>query len=422
MTANTFNPTPHGKPQFMTPAGKTWVANLLELIFGDAKPHGAQEAYRDTPLPRPDSEPMPPFNSDSSEAFRSALMDATTKFANRHVRMLNQINPRNVYSVHEVNIEFTGAPDQFIADIADWPNDVCNECVKLIMEEAPGAKELLTLQDYFGTTIVTDIKLVKGKVVQPLVSYSGSRFEIKFAFDGRVIQLPETVPQPAAPAPISTPFAIDPSIAPAPIRSPVPQAWPDDLPVKLLDEEKPGFHFVSSGTQQDYPAWEDTGATVLRNQMKHTHHDSNGTQLRDPETPVAQTTLNLRLRSGDTQVLLPLREDGFPYTIGRHASFKGYSVRSKDESAEQAKQLLLDAEGPGFASFASREHLVLHSFDASTQQFRVSCIQHKNGTFFRAAPLQSHFLLRLPDMKNGEWLKLGGTSGDGILEVRIEAV
>ena len=35
--------------------------------------------------------------------------------------------------------------------------------------------------------------------------------------------------------------------------------------------------------------------------------------------------------------------------------------------------------------------------------------------------MQRHFLLPLEHMAAGEWLKLGGTSGDGILEIRIEA-
>lgn len=421
MTTNAFDRAPrHNLPQFTNPAAKTWVANFLELIFGDARPQEVQEPTQVTPMPIPDSEPMPPFNSDSSEAFRNALMDATTKFANRNVRMLNSINPRNVYSVREVNIEFTGAPDQFIADIGDWPNDVLNECVKLIMEAAPSAKELLTLQNYYGSTIVPDIKLVKGKVVQPLVSYSGSRFEIKFAFDGSVIQLPEPAP---APQP-SVPTAAMPVIAPAHIVQPATttQFWPAELPVKLLDEENQPTPFVSPSVQQGYQAWEDTGGTVLRPAMKLPQYNSGETQLRSFQPPAAQNTLNLRLRSGTTQILLPLLEDGFPYTIGRHASMQGYSVRAKDQPAAQADQLLLEAEGSDFLSFVSREHMVLHNYDASAKKFQVSCVQNKNGTYFRASPQQNHFLLRLSDLENGEWLKLGGPSGDGILELRIEAV
>lgn len=397
MTSNTFQHAPQNMPNFMTPAAKTWVASLLDLIFGDTKPYEAQEPQQESPMPQPRPEPMPPINSDSSEAFRNALMDATTKFANRHVGMLNQINPRNVFSVREVNIEFTGAPDQFVADITDWPADVRNECIKLIMEAAPGAKELITLQDYFGSTIVTDIKLVKGKVVQPLVSYSGSRFEIKFAFDGSVTQRPAPAPQVA--------------IVPAPVVQPVPHALAPAA--ATLQPES----FTALDDDLD-----DSKCTRLRT-LGHDFEidDSGETPLAGPDhghsfspPPIA----TLRLRSLDSEVTVPLMKADFPYTIGRHETFKGYSVQGHSASA---LTLLQDVEPAGFSSFVSRGHIVLDSYDEFNKQFRVITSKGKNGSFFKAATMPTHFLLPLAAMATGEFIKLGGTSGDGILELRIEA-
>ncbi len=399
MTAKTYERDSHNMPHFSNPAAKTWVASLLEVIFGADTAYETRTQDASSPPP-PFTEPLPPINSDSGEAFRSALMDATTKFANRHVKTLNRLNPLNVFSVREVYIEFSGAPDQFVADITDWPSEVRNECVKLIIEDAPGAKELLTLQDYFGSTIVTDIKLVKGKVVVPLVSYAGSRFEIKLAFDGGFTQRPTTKPV-ASPVSVATPAA--------------PVVTPQSMPFKVLDED---FDDVTVGTALREP------------EDEFDFPDSSGTPLAVPNTdqglrcaPIA----TLRLRSLDLDVTVPLMKADFPYTIGRHNSFKGYCVQSRSETTEdlsdiRAAQMLGELEPSGFVSFVSRGHIVLDSYDELNQQFRVITRKGKNGTFFRAATMPTHFLLPLSEMAKGEWLKLGGTSGDGILELRIEAV
>jgi len=147
----------------------------------------------------------------------------------------------------------------------------------------------------------------------------------------------------------------------------------------------------------------DVGATPLRVVAK------------DKPTAVAQ----LRLRSLQGEAVMPLLADNFPYSIGRHANRCGYAIKGQRDAAPA--QVLADNEPKGFVSFASRDHLMLESYNSTTREF---CVTNKglNGTFFRRTPMPKRFLLPLEKMAHGEWLKLGGTDGDAILDLRIEPV
>ncbi len=330
------------------------------------------------------------------ENFFNALTEATTLFAKRHVELVAQEDPSTVYKVREVKIECKDAPAQFHRDVLSLPALVRNRVVKSRMQKAPGS-EYLMLNDFFGSTIGADITLVEGQVVQTLVSYSGSRFVLKFAFEGDYVTRLDLPNAPPASAP-ATSSALPPS------ATSEPQA---NTPVTSFDETELHIPSPRETMLRTYPDEQDLNA-------------GRETQLRPQAVAMIQPVANLRLRSLESELLLPLIENDFPYTIGRHPSFKGYCVRGRHE--HQANQVLHEAEGVGFSSFVSREHLMLHSFDSSIKQFQVSTTRGKNGTFFRASAMPTHFLLPLSEMAKGEWLKLGGTSGDGILELRIEAV
>jgi len=372
---------------------------FMDRIFGNSR--SQVPVCRTEPLTAP-KDPIvkvsPPLEGNFwVESFFNALTEATTLFAKRHVELVAQEDPSTVYKVREVKIECKDAPAQFHRDVLSLPALVRNRVVKSRMQKAPGA-EYLMLNDFFGSTIAADVTLLEGQVVQTMVSYSGSRFILKFAFEGDYvtrIDVPITPPQVVAPA---TPSTTPPSAAPE-LQSKLPDAFGDEI---KLDPSYPRETVLRAFTTE--PAM-------------NSHRE---TQLRPKVAATVQPVANIRLRSIENELVLPLMEDEFPYTIGRHHSFKGYSVRGQHD--HHASQVLHEAEGVGYSSFVSREHLVLHSFDASTKQFQVSTTKGKNGTFFRAATMPTHFLLPLSEMAKGEWLKLGGASGDGILELRIEAV
>lgn len=398
MTANTFaNDT--NLPSFMhtPPLAKTRVSSLLAWLMGDAPAHPAQDPNANEPtLLKPDDvlvePPQPPDGNFWVESFFNALTEATTLFAKRHVALLHNEDPSIVYSVREVKIQCQGAPAQFLRDVASLPQNVRNGVIKSRMHKAAGAQELLALDNFYGSTLVTDISMVEGQVVQTLVSYSGCRFALKFAFEGDYLTRP--VPAPAS-------FA-----APATITAP---ATPPAASEASEASEATVFYDSAdhcTRLRSDHPA-DRSGAMA------------DGTVLRTDQAPTTQPIATLRLRSLDAEFSMPLLEGDFPFTIGRHASFKGYSVRS--HKAAQCTQILLAAEPANFASFVSREHLVLHGYDSHTRQFRVMTVQGRNGSHFKNAPANGPFLLPLADMES-HWLKLGGNSGDGILEIKIEAV
>lgn len=358
---------------------------FLDWLFGTTPSSvPTQSQGVDKRSPQVKVEP-PPTDNFWVESFFDALTEATTLFAKRHVELVTQEDPSTVYKVREVKIECKDAPAQFHRDVLSLPALVRNRVVKSRMQKAPGSEYLL-LTDFFGSTLAADITLVEGQVVQTLVSYSGSRFVLKFAFEGDYVTRPEAPP--------------------GAIAEPVAQARiPTDTTTSAdgLAQARPAQHTQLRTKGQVQP-----GAS------------SEATPLKTHATQPVQVLANLRLRSGDAEVVLPLMENNFPYTIGRHPSFKGYSVSGQNDPL--ASQVLDAAEPAGFCSFVSREHLVLHSFDASTQQFQVSAGKGKNGTFFKATAMPTHFLLPLLVMAKGDWLKLGGADGDGILDLRIEAV
>jgi hypothetical protein len=363
-------------------------AGIVNWLFGPG--NAPQPLVHTEPLPGPDIRITPPVEGNFwVESFFNALTEATTLFAKRHVELVHQEDPSTLYRVREVKIECKDAPAQFHRDVLSLPALVRNRVVKSRMQKAPGG-EYLMLNDFFGSTIAGDITLVEGQIVQTMVSYSGSRFMLKFAFEGDYVTR-SAPPEPATlaaagaasaergnPTPTQAQAGIEPD-RPLPLRQTLLRAREEDLPLSA----------------------------------------SRATPLQTMATPAIRPVANVRLRSLGIDLVVPLLEDNFPYTIGRHPSFQGYCVRGERDT--QAVQLLHEVEQAGFCSFVSREHIVLDSYDATTQQFRVAAARGKNGTYFKANAMPSHFLLSLAVMAKGEWLKLGGTGGDGILEVRFEA-
>lgn len=391
MRANAFHPaqTPPGFLKPPAPA-KPRGTGLVDWLFGPG--NSVQATVHTEPQAGPDITVTPPVEGNLwVESFFNALTEATTLFAKRHVELVHLEDPLTVYRVREVKIECKDAPAQFHRDVLSLPALVRNRVVKSRMQKAPGG-EYLMLNDFFGSTIAADITLVEGQIVQTLVSYSGSRFVLKFAFEG------DYVTRPAAPE-------VPPGAAPAAVSDK--QATP--TPTQALAD----------------PDEDDYGRLPYRQTLLRTRdddrprRDSRATPLQLMAAPAVPPVANLRLRSLGAELTVPLLEDNFPYTIGRHPSFQGYCVRG--ERDQEAVQLLHERERPDFCSFVSREHIVLDSFDASTRQFRVAASKGKNGSYFKGAAMPSHFLLSLEAMAKGEWLKLGGGIGDGILELRIEA-
>jgi hypothetical protein len=388
MRANAFKPV-KDMPSFMHPLPENKRGSgIVNWLFGPG--HAPQSPVHQEPLPGPDIRITPPADGNFwVESFFNALTEATTLFAKRHVELVHQEDPSTLYRVREVKIECKDAPAQFHRDVLSLPALVRNRVVKSRMQKAPGG-EYLMLNDFFGSTIAGDITLVEGQIVQTMVSYSGSRFMLKFAFEGDYVTRPASPGMPAAAAPDTAGAE---GGAPTPTQV-VTDSGPDSL--------RPARQTLLRSREEDRPP-----------------PASRDTPLQTMATPALRPVAHVRLRSLGSDLILPLLEDNFPYSIGRHPSFRGYCVRGEHDT--QAVQLLHEVEREGFCSFVSREHIVLDSFDATTQQFRVAATKGKNGSYFKANAMPSHFLMPLELMAKGEWLKLGGPGGDGILEVRFEA-
>ena len=408
-------------PGFMAtpPAPRTRGTGMLAWLFGSPRKE-EDFSLANMPLPPAASEPAlsvePPQPPDSNcywiETFFNAVTDAATKFTRRHVALLHREDPSTVYAVREIKIECKAAPAQFQRDLSSLPQAVFNRVMKNRVKNADGVNGMLVLDDYYGSTLVTDITLVEGQVVQTLVSYSGARFELKFAFQGDYITRPETPEAPAA--------------EPEPVVPPSEAVKVDKPAAVAADAGKPATaDATATGRAGPYFApgqdFQSVRGTMLRTRppleaVPGVQH----TVLRTLGAPAVTPLAMLRLRSLEQEVAVPLLEDNFPYTIGRHASFSGYGVRGQQDV--QSTQLLHEKETADFVSFVSRDHIVLGGFDPVTRQFRVVAAKGRNGSFFKDAAMPSHFLLPMAEMARGHWLKLGGTGGDGILELRIEAV
>lgn len=417
-------------PSFMaSPLSVQRKAGLMDWLFGTSPSQATLPKRTDPPTdPRnqPDLEIKPPTQSNFwVESLFNALTEATTLFAKRHVELVHQEDPSTVYKVREVKIECKDAPAQFLRDLASLPAEVRNRVVKSRMHKAPGA-EYLDLQDFFGSTIAADITLVEGQVVQTLVSYSGSRFVLKFAFEGEYVSRPAGASAPAAPtAALPATQATAQQTEPAPTAAtPAGQATlqPTLQPTTLPIDPQPSRHNPHTApyivpTDLSGPV---QGTALRIHQPVSPRPSGDTTPVRAASESGHKPLAMLRLRSQDEEVTLPLQADNFPYTLGRHDSFKGYSLQGRKDS--QATRVLHEREPAQLISFVSRGHVVLDSFDASTGQFRVITSKGKNGSFFKAAAIAERTLLPMAAMAQGDWVKLGGTSGDGILELRIEAV
>jgi len=390
MSASAFNPVEKSSFLDTNANAKLRTTGFLDWLFGPVQ--AKNPVITTDPMAEPTIKVAPPIDGNFwVESFFNALTEATTLFAKRHVELVHQEDPLTVFKVREVKIECKDAPSQFHRDVLSLPALVRNRVVKSRMQKAPGS-EYLMLNDFFGSTIAADITLMEGQIVQTMVSYSGSRFVLKFAFEGDYVTRPESLT----------------------VTSPISHTagTPSTPPLTELADDM---------SEQDESDFTPVNETPLRNrQIDKPSYGCRETPLHSVATSEVQPLANLRLRSLDQEVLLPLMEDNFPYTIGRHSSFQGYCVYGQRD--HQLPPLLHEIEPMDFCSFVSREHIVLHGFDTSTQQFRVSTTKGKNGSFFKAAAMPSHFLLPLSAMAKGEWLKLGGTGGNGILEIRIEAV
>ena len=347
---------------------------------------------------------MPPTDGTSwVSSFHNAVTEATTRFAQRYVALVHNELPSFGFEIRELRIECKDAPAQFLSAVLSLPQNVLNLSAKSRMGKADGA-EILFLDKFYGVTISAEQTLLGGQLVDTIISYSGSRFVLNFSFDGEFIERPEAFSVPA------------PTAVAAAVVQPAAPVGADASPVQT--PEVVSFADIGAATTRRDP----TLGTALRPMFPAGNPATSG-----QHTPLAQNVaiappaaLQLRLRSLGSEVVVPLLDAHFPYTVGRHASFSGYSVRGR--LAQEAQPVLHEVEKSNYVSFASREHLVLDSFDAVTQQLRVSTTKGTNGTFFKMAAMPKHFLLPIASMASGEWLKLGGKTGDGILEIRIETL
>ena len=390
------------------PPVKRGLARFLDGLLGariDAAP------LPHTPLVA-DSEDgifvAPPVDGKSwIESFLNAVTEATTRFAQRHVALVHNELPTFGFEVRELRIECKDAPAQFLSAVFSLPQTVLNLSIKSRMSKAVGA-EYLFCDKFYGCTVSAEPTLVDGHVVDTLISYAGSRFVLNFSFSGDFIERPEAFEGVTSAQTLakSTPT----SVLEAPKDN---TAYKDNLAAV-----SPPDAFRSTVHERNEPCF----GTPLRSMSTISNQSDlgQGTPLREQPSAPPPAVLSLRLRSLGSETVIPLREQNFPYTVGRHSSFTGYSVRGRSDA--ETKPVLHEVEKPGYTSFASREHLVLDSFDQAAQQLRVSTTKGTNGTFFKMAAMPKHFLLPIASMASGEWLKLGGKTGDGILELRVETV
>ncbi|ARV18591.1 hypothetical protein AEP_01647 [Curvibacter sp. AEP1-3] len=401
---------PSAKDAGILSALRTWLRG--DPLAGERQSEPAGVIYQSPPELPQVQEPqefriaLPERGNTPMRAFGNVLTSSITEVV-ANTADLQEWAPDEMYGLRVVYIDLTGAPDRMVHYLNSLQPQTLAHAVKNIIAAAPGASGTIDMGDYFGCTIVADIHTVNGHPVERLASFGGTNFKVRFAFDGHPVTRPK-----APPLPVTTVAQEAPQQSGEPnlVGNTPPPAGPVPADRYFADSETSSPE-CNSGVDE-------VSNTPISKARAQGYMDVSDTPLSSIVGNKPAAVAQMRLRSRNGEVLVPLLADNFPYTIGRHPSMRGYAVKGEQDTTPA--HVLADAEPQNFVNFTSRDHLVLESYNSTTQAF---CVINKgrNGTFFRRSAMPSHFLLPQDKMAQGEWLKLGGTDGDAILELRMEA-
>lgn len=392
-------------------AFKTRASSFFGWLFGAAPPADSAPSFEKTGGTEFTIEP--PMDTNSwVDSFNTALTEATASFILRYVDPLHREDPTIGFSVKKVKVGLRDAAVQCVRAIESMPIAMRNRIVQLRMKKAHGAEQL-SFDNFYGLSITAEETLLDGQLIQTMVSYSGSRFVLKFEFEGEYITIPSeadnTAPKASVPEDKVSPITVNESC----VKDTEAKSSATSEPIQansVKDEKIPLERGFSRETVLRLPPREPTISRLS---------GARETPLNIPVVPHRPIAAKLHLRSLGSETVVDLFEDNFPYAIGRHPCFSGYCVQGRVESGKEPAKLLHDVEPAEYTSYVSRNHVVLDYFDPATRQFNVSATKGKNGTFLNGSTMPKRFIL--PATSN-DWVNLGGENGTGILDIRFETV
>jgi hypothetical protein len=379
-------------------APRSRAAAVFDWIFGAGS---NDELGWDQP-DAPEIIVAPPIERSSwVDSFHTALTEAATSFILQHVDPYHREDPTAGFAVKRVKVGFHQAADACLRAIQTMPPAMRDRIVLLRIKKAKGSEQLM-LDQFYGLSILAEETLVDGQLVETMVSYSGSRFQLRFEFEGEYVTLPSTI-QPVETSGAAMNSGSSPDVAPR----------KNHFDLLRSDASVIRQTGAVDQTQRDTPLF---APHVMRGTSRETPLYQPAKHLR---SPVAR--LHLMAMGGQTTV--ELYEDGFPYTIGRHPDSPGFAVRARNGATGTGNQgLLAHSQNPDTVCYVSREHLRLNAPDLTSGEILVDNVseqQGKNGTYVSGERKPHRFIHVL---KGRQPLCLGGPDGEGILRLTVELV
>lgn len=335
------------------------------------------------------------------DSFHIALTEAATTFILQHVDPYHREDPTAGFAVRRVKVGFHQAADACLRAIQTMPAAMRDRIVLLRLKKAKGSEQLM-LDQFYGLSILAEETLIDGQLVETMVSYSGSRFQLRFEFEGEYITLPTSN---------QTVEASDNVARPDRSHDVVPRS--ERAAAALGGASAIRQPRASDTTKRDTPL----------NAPSMTRAASRDTPLYQPARPLRSPLARLHLMTHGGQTTVELYEDGFPYTIGRHTESPGFAVRACNGSTGVGNLgLLAHTQNAETVCYVSREHLRLNAPDLTSGEILVDNVseqQGKNGTYVNGERRPRRFIHALTGRQP---LCLGGPDGEGILRLIVEPV
>ncbi len=346
------------------------------------------------------------------DSFNAALTEAATTFICRHVEPYHREDPTSGYAVTRVKVGIKDASAPCLRAIQSMPAGMRDRIVLLRIKKAKGSEQLM-LDHFYGLSLLAEETLIDGQLVETLVSYSGSRFTLRFEFEGDYVDLPQVPGKPTT-TPEADPKA---GIQCYPTQMSTPAGSYFSGHKKVNDDS--ALQHKQTPTQEPFSISRDTPMHLPTAPLPSSGRD---TPLYRPVKPLRSPLARLHLAARGANTVVELFEDGFPYAIGRHPDVPGFSVRSRNGALPGSSDagLLAHTQTPETTCYVSRDHLVLNAPDLMSGEIcidNLSAQRGKNGTYFNGMAQTHRFIYALGAPHP---LCLGGSAGDGILELRLE--
>lgn len=403
--AAVLTPAPHALH-----APRSRAAAFFDWVLGT---HAQQESTWARPT-EPDIVVAEPSQRGSwVDSFHAALTEATTRFIVQHVEPYHREDPSAGFAVTRVKVGFKDATAGCLRAIESMPADMRDRIVLLRIKKAKGAEQLM-LDHFYGLSILAEETLIGGQLVETLVNYSNSRFALKFEFEGEYCTLPQAAEQ----------LAPTPEVASKPANTDGHWATAGTQTSQFDSASDQETEVHRQPVQDPYAATPRVGRDTPLYQPPPAPSSGSGrdTPLYRPTKSLRKPVVRLHLAVQGSKTVVELFEDGFPYTIGRHPQAPGFAVRPCNDALPGSAEvgLLAHTQTPETICYVSRDHLVLNAPDLRSAEICVDNLAtkpKKNGTFVNGREQPQRFIHPLQAQLP---LCLGGSAGDGILELRLE--